>query len=215
MPHKYKGNKSVYLSMMINGSNRDSDVMSLALTCENQGLYIERTDFNLEKSIQNDVANKIQSMMRMLDKDESYKETFHFEEDDVYLTELKDHDYKLKIEIGEWLLKVSEGGDYRLTIWVDNPLSWFFFLELGMSFEGYAPDIPEYINPYPLDMNTLSSLFLNGSTIEDMYPNAPELVEYNSYGRVQFVQDLIERVFNTIVDPAKAEANKLLKDGES
>ncbi len=207
MPHnKYKENKNVYLSMMINGSNRDSDVMSLALVCENQGLYIERTDFDLKKSIKNDVAKKIQSMMRMMDKDESYKETFHFAEEDQYLTELKDHDYKLKIEIGEWLLKQSNGGDYKLNIWVDNPLSWFFFLELGMSFEGYAPDIPEYINPYPMDMNTLSALFLGGRTIQDMYPNAPELVEYNSYGRVQFIQDLVERVFSTLIDPAKEKS---------
>lgn len=202
---QYKGSKNVYLSMMINGSNRESDVMSLALTCQNKGLYIERTDFSLDK-VKSNQAKKIIDYMRLLEKDEAYKESFHFSEEDQYLTEFKDHDYKIKIEIGEWLLEMSEGGEYRLNIWVESPVAWFFFLELGMSFEGYAPDIPEYINPYPMDMNTLSALFLNGSTIEDMYPKAPDLVEFNSYGRVQFVQDLVERVFEGIIDPAKNKA---------
>jgi len=204
--------KNLYMSAMTTGSGLDAEIISLGLTCGNDSLYIERTDLDLEKLAKTEEMEQVLANLRM-NSQESHKETIE-NPDRSHLIEYKDHDYKIKIEAAEWFNEVSEFGHYKLKVWTENPVAWIFFINLTMGFEGYTPEIPEFIDPYPADFNTLAYIFLDGQSVDDIYPQAPDIVEYNSFGRVQFIKDMIESIFDRIIDPAKANSKISTKPTE-
>lgn len=190
--------KNVYVSLMINGAAREADVINLALKCGTKGLYAERAQFDLEKTTNSEYGQLLIDGQILNEKEPGYKETHLFENPTEEIIQIKDQDYKIKIEIGEFLEDLSENGKYTLRFWVDNPLVWFYFIEIGFAFAGFAPTFPDYIDPYPMDLNTLTGILLGGKKGEELYPNAPSVVEYNSYGRVNFIQDMVESILHNL-----------------
>lgn len=189
--------KTLYLSVMDSGSSLTSELINFTLMSEDHCFYAERTDFVPSEDLSN-VNEMIYRTNKYNDKTE-YKNVTKRVEDEIIYTEIKDHDFKIQMELHDWLDEVSEQGKYYLTVWIDNPVIWIKFLNIGIPFAGAVPNIPEFLNPYPADFNTLAMLTLNGKTIDDIFVDAPDEVEFNSMGRCMLLRDITENIMGSIM----------------
>lgn len=186
---------NIFLSVLTSGSTKNDEIMNMALN-DDEGniLYIERTDFFLDKINNNPVNLKIMDFQRM-NYTEVFQEQTKIETTGATITKYKDRDNAISAKIKTYLNDLSDNGENTIYFWVDNPLSWFFFVGLTFPDENNIVYIPEFVNPYPMDINTLFMFTLDKRSIEDYYPNLPDEAEFNSLYRSQYLQEIVSKIF--------------------
>ena len=185
--------KNVFLSTVNTGSMITSNVINLSIVSEDnndKSIYIE---FNINNA-------KISSLDYC--KDIMEKQFFPEKECCKQIDErlntilIKDYPNVLFEEMKKYLLKLSNNGEYILHFWVDNPLDWVFFINLFFAFKDEAPIIPEYINPYPQDLNTIIQFLFKDKDqtiyIENLipYPNNT----YNSIIKSNYLKTVVNKI---------------------
>lgn len=144
--------KNVFLSAITSGSMLISQLLNLSISSENdndKSMYVE---FNVNYAKLSSFPHCEELLEKQLFKDQ---ECINHIDEKLNSIMIKDHLDVLFREMSDYLLRLSNNGEYILHFWVDNPIDWIFFINTFFAFKDEAPIIPEYINPYPQDLNTI------------------------------------------------------------
>lgn len=158
--------KEIFLSVISTGSTKESSIMNLSLVCQNdsKAIYVERMDFDINEIINSEYLIGLHDSQLMKLNSETVLETSRMDFD---LKAVKEHDNIIQTSIAEFLEELSEDGEYTLNIWTDNPIDWFHFINIAFYFEEQHPVIPEFINPYPTDINAIFG-FIKLNSLKDL-----------------------------------------------
>lgn len=185
--------ENVFLSVMASGSMGYDEIMNFALKCNDKMLYVERTDFDLRLVNRNEDNTRIMDNEYYVSSNSIYNE-FPTSKDDTILS-MKDNDDKVAMETKAWLHNLTDNGNNQLYIWIDNPTVWSKFISLIFPNANDIVEIPEYIIPYPMDLNSIYQFVFDGRSLDEVYPDLNEPTEFNSLNRVQLTEQITEDIF--------------------
>lgn len=160
--------RNLFLSTITTGSNLDSVVLNLSLVPEDdnlKSLYIERLDFDINKLIYNEDKELFNAM--------KFNELAYVENESDRTIFFKGHDIDIRLSVTKYFNYIlNEEEDVVINIYTDNPVDWIYFINTVFNKQGNGIQIPEFINPYPIDIYTyLRTMGIDYDEIYEDYMN--------------------------------------------